>query len=553
VLDTPNDEGATMTELGPGRHSLASSEATNDVDVVVVGAGLTGLYQLYRTRQDGYSVMLLEAGSGVGGVWYWNRYPGARLDTESYTYGMFVSRELFEGWEWQYEFAEQAENEAYFNYATDALNLRQYIRFDTSVISAVYEEPSATWRVRAEDGSELRCRFLIAATGVFSVPVYPPIAGREDFEGMAYHTGLWPKTPVDFNGKRVAVIGTGASGVQIIPAIAADVQSLTVYQRTPNWCTPLNNKPIGPAMQAELKAGFEALREKLRYGTGTTHEPSGRLTFEDSKEERWAFYETMWKSPGFAKLSSNYTDVLTDKAANAEFCEFLGQKIRGLLRDPAIAEKLIPKDHGFAGKRPPFVTDDYYDTYNRSNVSLVSLEDTPIVRVTRTGVETTAGLREFDIIVWATGFDFGTGPLLRMDIRGRDGLTLREYWADGPATYLGLMSHGFPNLFFPGGPHAGTGNNPRYNGDQSDFIADAMLYADAHEYSTIEVPAADETMWTDMMNTLASKGPFIEESYFYGNNIAGKPRRYLLNSAGRPKMQEMMAELVKRDYEGFMG
>ena len=456
------------------------SEATTrrpaaDVDVLVVGAGITGIYQLYRAREAGFSVQLLEAGGGVGGTWYWNRYPGARFDSESYTYAYLFSQELFDEWEWQEHFAEQPETERYLNHVVDRFDLRRHMRFDAAVTSAVYDESSGTWTVAVGDGTEIRARFLVAATGVLSVPFFPDVAGRDDFRGEQHHTGRWPATPVDFAGKRVAVIGTGSSGVQLIPAIADEVASLTVYQRTANWCTPLNNAPITAEEQAQLRADFEAMREVLNTSVaGFLHPAHDRATFDDSEDERRAFFEKMWSSPGFSKLSSNYTDLLFDPAANAEWCEFIAEKIRGIVEDPETAEKLIPKDHRFGEKRPPFVTG-YYETYNHPNVSLVDLGQTPIVRMTERGIETADGVQEFDIVVWATGFDFGTGALTRMGIRGRDGVALEDHWADGPKTFLGVQTTGFPNLFFPGGPHAAAGNNPRYNGDQVDFVTDALV------------------------------------------------------------------------------
>jgi cation diffusion facilitator CzcD-associated flavoprotein CzcO len=524
------------------------SEAT---DVLVVGAGITGIYQLYRAREAGFSVQLLEAGGGVGGTWFWNRYPGARFDSESYTYAYLFSKELFEEWEWQEHFAEQPETERYINHVVDRFDLRRHIRFDAKVASATYDESSATWTVALADGSELCTRFLIAATGVLSVPYYPDVPGRDDFRGESLHTGRWPAAPVDFAGKRVAVIGTGSSGVQLIPAIAGEVASLTVYQRTANWCTPLNNAPITPTEQAQLRAEFEAIRETLNTSaSGFLHRAHDRATYDDSKEERRAFYEKMWNSPGFSKLTSHYTDLLFDHGANAEWCAFIAAKIRGIVNDPETAEKLIPNDHRFAEKRPPFVTG-YYEAYNQPNVSLVDLGSTPILRMTERGIETAEGVREFDIVVWATGFDFGTGALLRMGIRGRNGLALQDHWADGPKTFLGVQTTGFPNLFFPGGPHAAAGNNPRYNGDQVDFVTDTLAYARGHGYDTIEVVAAAEDEWTNMVDTGAALGPFGESSYFFGTNIPGKPRRYLLNSGGRPKLFKEVARVRDNDYEAF--
>jgi cation diffusion facilitator CzcD-associated flavoprotein CzcO len=534
-----------------------SSPRTADVDVLIVGAGITGIYQLYRAREAGFSALLLEAGSGVGGTWYWNRYPGARFDSESYTYGYLFSPELFEEWEWQEHFAEQPETQRYLNHVVDRFDLRRHIRFGVKVTSAVYDEPSGTWTVTAgasddtDTGAVFGARFLIAATGVLSMPYFPDVAGRHDFQGEQHHTGLWPKTPVNFAGKRVAVIGTGSSGVQLIPVIADEVASLTVYQRTANWCTPLNNAPITADEQAELRAGFEAMREVLNTSVaGFLHVPHDRATFDDSDEERQAFFEKMWNSPGFSKLSSNYTDLLVDHAANAQWCAFIADKIRSIVEDPDTAERLIPIDHRFAEKRPPFVTD-YYETFNKPNVTLVDLKQTPIVRMTASGIETAEGLDEFDIVVWATGFDFGTGALTRMGIRGRDDLRLEDHWADGPTTFLGIQTTGFPNFFFPGGPHAAAGNNPRYNGDQVDFVTDTLVYLRDEGYDTIEVDPAAEDRWTNMVDANASLGPFGESSYYFGTNIPGKPRRYLLNSGGRPKLFKEIARVRATDYEAF--
>ncbi len=522
-----------------------------DVDLLIVGAGVTGIYQMYLAREAGFSVQMLEAGSGVGGTWYWNKYPGCRYDSESYTYGYFFSKELFQEWEWPEVFTGQPENERYFNHVVDRFDLRQYVRFNSRVKSETWDEAAAAWTVRTEDGYEVRARFVVNATGVLSVPYFPDVPGRENFKGIAHHTGLWPKEPVDFKGKRVAVIGTGSSGVQVIPVIADEVASLTVYQRTPNWAVPLNNRPITPEEEAEIKANFEYMRDRLATSiSGFMHEPSGRNTFDDTKEERWAFYETIWRSPGFAKLSSNYTDMLSDPAANKEWCTFLEEKYRSIVKDPATVEKLIPNDHLYAGKRPPFVTG-FYEAFNNPKVHLVDLRETPMVRVTETGIETTDGEEEFDIIVWATGFDFGTGAMLRLGITGRNGLSLNDFWAEGPLTYLGVMTHNFPNMFFPGGPHGGAGNNPRYNGDQSEFIHGIFEFMRKHDYRTVEVPAEVQKTWDDMVEAYSSKQPFGEKSFFFGANIPGKPKKFLNNPGGRLLMLSMMAEEREREYAGF--
>jgi cation diffusion facilitator CzcD-associated flavoprotein CzcO len=537
---------ATLDTADNSEHHAA------DVDVLVVGAGITGIYQLYRALDAGFTALLVEAGDGVGGTWYWNRYPGARFDSESYTYGYLFSKELFDEWEWQEHFAPQEETERYLNHVVDRFDLRRHIRLGARVRSAAYDEGSGTWQVVTADGPEVTARFVVAATGVLSIPYIPDVPGRESFSGEAHHTGLWPSERVDFVGKRVAVVGTSSSGVQVVPVIADEVESLTVYQRTPNWCTPLNNRPITPEEQTELRAGFERLREILNTSVHGFHHPAhDRAATDDPSEERHAFYEKMWNSPGFTKLTSNYTDLLSNPDANAEWCAFIGDKIREIVRDPATAERLIPTDHRFGEKRPPFITG-YYEAFNRPNVSLVDLKKTPMVRVTPTGIETTDGLREFDIIVWATGFDFGTGALARMDIRGRDGLPLADYWADGPRTFLGVQTHGFPNLFFPGGPHAAAGNNPRYNGDQVDFITELLVYARDRGFDVVETTERAEDRWTRMIDRgAASPLSFGEKSYYFGTNIPGKPKRYLLNSGGRPKFFSIAADTVANDYDSF--
>ncbi|MEV4235329.1 flavin-containing monooxygenase [Nocardia sp. NPDC050408] len=531
--------------------SANAAGATADaVDVLVIGAGVTGIYQLYRAREEGFTVELLEAGDGVGGTWYWNRYPEARFDSESYTYGYLFSKELWEEWEWSERFTGQPENERYFNFVVDRFDLRRHIRFGVRVTAAEFDESAGIWTVRTDDGTEHRARFLVAATGVLSVPFIPEVPGRESFGGQQHHTGRWPTTPVDFTGKRVAIIGTGSSGVQIVPAIADQVAALTVYQRTPDWCTPLNNAPLTPQERAEIKADFERIRETLNTSpSGFLHDLPSRFSADDTAEQRQAFFEKMWNSPGFTKLTENYIDFTTNPEVNKEFCEFIADKIRGIVTDPETAEKLIPKDHIYAGRRPPFVTG-YFEAYNKPNVSLVALKETPIIRITEAGIETAEGLREFDIIIWATGYDFGTGALNRLGVRGRDGLALEDYWAQGPNTYLGIATAGFPNFFFPGGPHGALGNNPRYAGDQVDCVIGALVHARDNGYEVIEADPAAEAEWTETVN--GSGSLFLESSYFFGSNIPGKAVKQLLNPTGRPNLQRLIAELAANEYSAFI-
>jgi cation diffusion facilitator CzcD-associated flavoprotein CzcO len=494
-------------------------------------------------------VQLVEAGAGVGGTWYWNRYPGCRFDSESYTYGYLFSRELFDDWHWTEHFAAQPETERYLNHVVDRFDLRRHMRFGAEVVSAVWGGDA--WLVTLGDGTQIRTRFLVAATGVLSVPYTPDVPGRDDFRGVAHHTGRWPAEPVDLRGRRVAVVGTSSSGVQVVAAVVDEVSDLVVYQRSANWCTPLNNSAITAEDQRRLRSGFEDLREILNTSmSGFAHPVNERSAFDDPPEQRRAFYERMWSSPGFMKLTGNYADLLLDPAVNDEWCAFIAEKIRAIVDDPVTAEKLVPRDHRFGEKRPPFVAG-YFEAFNDPKVSLVDLRETPIVRVTGTGIETTGGLRAHDVIVWATGFDFGTGALTRMGITGRGGLDLDKHWADGPTTFLGLQTRGFPNLFFPGGPHAAAGNNPRYNGDQVDFLTELLVHARRRGCDVVEVTAGSEERWTRMVERAAARTTFGTIGQYVGGNIPGKPRRYLLNAGGRMKLFEIIAATRADDYRAF--
>lgn len=521
------------------------------VDVLVIGAGVTGIYQLHLAREAGFSVKVLEAGAGVGGTWFWNRYPEARFDSESYSYGFLFSERLWQEWEWSEQYAGQPEIERYFNYVVDRFDMRRHIAFNAKVNSVVFDDQTGTYAVRAESGDFYRARFVVAASGNLSVPFIPPIEGRETFRGAQYHTGRWPNEPVDFRGKRVAQIGTGSSGVQIVPAIATEVANLTVYQMKADWVTPLNNGPITPEEQAELKANFESIRDTLNTSpSGFRHQMTGRTSTEDTPAQRQQFYENMWNSGGFRKLTESYSDLLLNPEVNKEWCEFMAAKIRGIVNDPVTADRLIPKDSGYGGRRPPFGTG-YYEAYNHPHVDLVALPETPITRITESGIETAEGLREFDIIIWGTGWDFGTGALNRLGVRGRDGLALEEYWAKGPRTYLGVATAGFPNFFFPGGPHGATGNNPRYAGDQVEIATDVIRYASENGCDVVEVTAEAEEAWTDALNSSGSMSSFLESSYFYGGNIPGKPVAQLLNPIGRWGLHKWMAEARDSDFSTF--
>ena len=523
----------------------------DEVDVLIIGAGVTGLYQLHRAREAGFSVKLLEAGEGVGGTWYWNRYPEARFDSESYSYGFLFSEELWQEWKWTEQYAGQPEIERYFNYTVDRFDMRRHIAFNSKVNAVEFDEQTGTYAVRTENGDAYRARYVVAASGNLSVPFIPAIKGRETFAGDQFHTGRWPKTPVDFRGKRVAQIGTGSSGVQIVPAIADQVENLTVFQMAADWVTPLNNGPITDEEQAELQANFASIRETLNTSpSGFRHEMVPRASTDETAEQHAALFEKMWNSGGFRKLTESYYDLTLNPEINGKWCEYMATRIRSIVTDPVTADKLIPKDSGYGGRRPPFGTG-YYETYNKPNVDLVSLPETPILRITETGIETSDGFREFDIIIWATGWDFGTGALNRLGVRGRGGQPLEKYWAEGPRSYLGIMTAGFPNFFFPGGPHGATGNNPRYAGDQVDFVTDVLIYARDHGSDIAEVTPTAEEAWTDKMNDSSGMSSFLTSSYFYGGNIPGKPVKQLLNPTGRSTLQEMIAEDAKADYSSL--
>ncbi|MFT4051508.1 MAG: NAD(P)/FAD-dependent oxidoreductase [Microbacterium sp.] len=531
------------------------SDNAVDVEVLVIGAGVIGIYQLYRAREAGFTTLALEAGEGVGGVWYWNRYPGARFDSESYAYGYNFSRELFDKWRWREEFATQPEVEDYLNFVVDECDLRRDIHLGQRVVEASFDEAGSVWTVRTEKGDLFRARFVIAATGGLSVPHYPELEGLDDFAGLAYHTGAWPHEPIDFTGKRVAIIGNGPSGSQILPVIADVVDYVHLYQRTPTWCTPLNNKPIDEERQVWLRENFDEIAQTVNTSiSGFLHPFSGKFAKDDTPEQRQEFYETMWAAPGFGKLTMNYFDMTTNKEVNAEFCEFLANKIRGIVKDPVTAERLIPKDHGFGAKRPPFI-EGYYEQYNKPHVELIALKETPIVRVDATGIETTEGHRDYDIIVYATGFDFGTGALTRMGIRGKNGLDLSTDWEDGPSDFAGFSAHDLPNFFFPGGPHgAGGGNYPRYGSFQVDLITQTLIHMRENGFTVFEPTQQQQDAWMDMVAELAPRTGFsAEHSHYYGANVQGKARKYLLNPGGRPKLNEVMAELTSTvDYGGAL-
>jgi cation diffusion facilitator CzcD-associated flavoprotein CzcO len=522
------------------------------LDAIVIGAGVSGLYQLYRLRELGLSVRCYEDGSGVGGTWYWNRYPGCRFDSESETYGYSWSKELLQEWDWKEHYSGQPENEKYLNYVADKFDLRKDIQFNARVTSAVYDEQANRWEVTLESGQRARAQFLIAAVGLLSARYTPPFEGIDSFKGESFHTSRWPKEPVDLRGKRVAVIGTGATAVQLIPEIAKEVGHLTVFQRTPNYCAPCRNALVTPETQQRWKATYPEIHKRIHETTvGLMHEFDRRKTFDVPKEERLAFYEELWAKPGFTKWLSNFHDIMTNTEANEDFSEFVRNKIRARVKDPVVAEKLVPKDHPFGSKRIPLETN-YYEAYNRDNVLLVDVREAPIERITPTGIKTTEKEYAFDVIIYATGFDAVTGSLTRIDIRGEGGQTIKDKWANGPRNYLGLQTAGFPNFFMA--INAAFCNYTVCAESIVDWITECIRHVREKGFRRIAPTPEVEDAWIAYINKVAAGSIFTQakSAWFMGTNIPGKPRAVLLNPLPAPAYRAKCAEAAAKGYEGFV-
>jgi cation diffusion facilitator CzcD-associated flavoprotein CzcO len=515
-----------------------STETVTDFDAIVIGAGVSGLYQLYRLRELGLKVRVFEAGTGVGGTWYWNRYPGARFDSESWTYGYSFSQELLDEWDWEEHFAAQPETERYLNYVADKFDLRRDIQCKSRVTAAHYQEDTRTWDVTLEDGRRYSTRFLITAVGVLSAATMPTIPGVATFQGQSCHTHYWPKEPVRFEGKRVAVIGTGATGVQTITEVAKTAGHLTVFQRTPQWCAPLHNAKIGKEEMSRIRANYAEIFARCQETYGCfIHATDPRATHEVTPEEREAFWEKLYGEPGFGIWMGNFRDILVDREANTLISEFLARKIRQRVKDPAVAEKLIPTNHGFGTRRVPLESG-YFEVYNQPNVTLVDLTETPIARITPTGITTSDAAYAFDIIIYATGFDAITGAFDRIDIRGVAGVSLKAKWQDGPQTFLGILVDGFPNMLMVMGPHAGLGNFPRAAEYSADWVTGLIRFARDRALTRIEATAAGAHAWTDHVLAASAGLLFTEvDSWMTGinRNVEGKQvRRIMRYSGGHP-------------------
>ena len=528
-----------------------TSEEVEQFDVIVIGAGVTGLYALYRLRELGFSVRVFEDGGGVGGTWYWNRYPGARFDSESYTYGYSFSEELLQEWDWKEHYSGQPENERYLNYVADKFDLRRDIRLNSRVTSAVYNEGENRWEIQTEDGHRARAQFLIAAVGVLSAHYVPDFAGLESFQGDWCHTARWPKDGMDLAGKRVGVIGTGATAVQLIPEIAKEVAHLTVFQRTANYCVPLRNGPIDPEWQREIKASYPEIFKKCSETPGAfMHAFDPRSALAVSPEERLAQYERLWAEPGFKKWLANFYDIMMPGEANEDYAEFVRTKIRERVKDPVVAEKLVPKDHPFGSKRLPCESG-YYEVYNRDNVLLIDVREAPIECLTPRGIKTRDAEYELDVIIFATGYDAVTGSLTRIDIHGEGGQTLKDKFAEGPRTYMGIQSAGFPNLFTM--PGAGAGNFTRGCEPLVEWVSNCIGYMRENEFTRISATLEAEEAWVQHVaevgaNLLRTKAA----SWFVGANIPGKARVLLGSPETAPVMRAKRVEVAAKGYEGFL-
>jgi cation diffusion facilitator CzcD-associated flavoprotein CzcO len=529
-------------------------EPSVSLDAIVVGAGFSGLYMLHRLRSQGLSARVIEAGTGVGGTWYWNRYPGARVDIESQEYSYSFSPELDAEWTWSERYATQPELLGYLNHVADRFGLRPDIQLETRVVAAVFDATAGRWTVTTDRGETLSARYCVMATGCLSVPNEPVFPGVESFAGQSWHTGRWPKDGVDFTGQRVAVIGTGSSAIQSIPLIAEQAAQVTVFQRTPNFSVPAHNGPIDPQVAEDWAAHRAQYRQEAReagFGIRLVQQRE-QLAMEATPDERAAEYEGRWATGGFALLGG-YGDLVVDPAANDTAAEFVRGKIRAIVRDPKVAEALAPKSFPIGTKRM-CVDTGYYDAFNRDNVELVDLGAEPLEAITPNGVKTARAEYAVDAIVYAIGFDAMTGALGRIDVRGRGGVALKDRWAEGPRTYLGLAIAGFPNLFIVTGPGSPSVlcNMAVAIEQHVDWIANCIAHMGERQMRVIEATAEAQDAWVDHVNEVAAGTLFPQaNSWYMGANVPGKPRVFMPYIGGFPVYKQTCDDVAAKGYEGF--
>ena len=516
--------------------------AAKEFDAVVVGAGFTGIYQLYKFRQMGINAISLEAGTGVGGTWYWNRYPGARTDSESRVYQYWFSDEMLEEWNWSERFPAQEETERYLNFVADKFDLKRDIQFNSRVTGATYDEISKRWTITTENGDTYSSQFFVMGAGGLSVPLTPDIPGVEDFQGIKLHTSRWPQEGIDLAGKRVGIIGTGATGIQVIQTIAEEVGSLTVFQRTPNWAIPMVNPKLDDEERRKLRADYPKTKEQVNETFGGHFWGSDETPFfEVDKAVRDARLQELWDDGSLKFWVGSYADLFMEEEVSQVFSEFAAERIRARVNDPDVAEKLVPTDHQFGTRRVPLETH-YFEAYNRDNVHLVDLNEDPIDHVDASGIVTRSGHHDLDILIFATGFDAGTGALTTVDIRGRGGRLLRDEWdKNGINTYLGLQIHGYPNMFMvmgPMSPAAAFCNVPTCLQQQVDWISDCVGFVRDKGSDAIEATAEAEAAWGAHHDETAAEALVTKtDSWYTGANIEGKPRRLIAYIGGVPAYQ----------------
>ena len=525
------------------------------LDVAIVGAGVAGLYAIHKLRGAGFTVQAFEAGGDVGGTWYWNRYPGCRCDVESLEYSYSFSDDLQQEWRWIERYGTQEQILAYLNHVAERFDLRRSITFNTRISSAEFDEERSCWTLTMANGETISARYCVMATGNLSTPRTPDYPGLADFQGQWYHTGMWPHQGVDFSGQRVAVIGTGSSGVQSIPLIARQAAHLTVFQRTANFILPARNAATPEAKDRAHKANYPERREAA-YATPfgiSGYPPPEHCAMEVSAEDREAAYEYKWQNGGQISFLYAYKDLLTDAQANETAAEFVRNKIRGIVNDPAVAELLCPTDHPIGAKRL-ILDSGYFETFNRGNVTLVDVKTAPIERFTKTGLSTAQAAYEFDAVVFATGFDAMTGALREIDIRGPAGVTLQDKWRDGPRTYLGLMVAGLPNLFMVTGPQSpGVKSNMMLSIEHHvNVIAATLEHMRERDLCCIAPSEAAETAWVHHNNEVANATLYPQaNSWYMGANIPGKPRIFMPYVGGVQRYTQTVAERIGNGYEGF--
>jgi cation diffusion facilitator CzcD-associated flavoprotein CzcO len=528
---------------------------TNTLDAIVIGAGFAGMYQLISLRDKlGLRTRVLEAGSGVGGTWYWNRYPGARCDSESHSYMYYFSKELVQEWEWSERYPQQPEILRYLNHVADKFDLRRDISFDTRVNSANFDEANNQWVVQTEGGETLRAQFLITAVGCLSSANVPNTPGLDRFAGQWFHTGAWPHEGVDFKGKHVGVIGTGSTGIQAIPMIANEADHVTVFQRTANYSLPANNAPLTEDFKQYAKAHADEIYEIMTTnGNGHPFHIEKRKAVETPADEIEQIYEAAWQKGGL-QFRATFEDLLVSNDANKTAAEFIQKKIRKLIKDPVKAEILADIDHPFAAKRPP-IDSNYFDTFNRDNVSLVSLRDAPMQEIVPAGIKTTEKVYPLDIIVFATGFDAMTGSLLKLNIEGLGGRKLKDDWQAGPRTYLGLQIPGYPNLFTITGPGSPSVlcNLPPAIEQHVEWITDCIEHMRAHQLQTVQTSDQACDQWQQEVDRAANATllPQVKHSWYLGANVPGKPRVFMPYAGGLSHYRSICNEVAADGYRGM--